>query len=75
MALNYFYFTIKSEPLVGKTLTEIESEVAKQTKKCDIVSFKTFTSDNFLPTSEEYLKRRFEFTFGINVTFTYSNSP
>ena len=30
---NLFFFTTKREPSVGKTLIEIESAVAKQTKK------------------------------------------
>ena len=32
VTLIYFFFTIKREHLVGETLIEIESTVAKQTK-------------------------------------------
>ena len=66
---------IKHEPLVGKTLIEIESAVAKQTKKYNFVFTKQFASDNFLPQSKGYLKTDFEFSFGINIKLIYSNSP
>ena len=68
VALIYFFFIIKREPLVDETLIEIESAVTKQTKKCN------FTSDNFLPPSKGYLKTHFEFSFGINTNIIYSNS-
>ena len=32
-------------------------------------------SNNFLTRSEGYWKRYFEFSFGININFIYSNSP
>ena len=65
------------EQLVGKTLIETESAVAKQ-KMCDLVSVKTFcpfkTFCNFLPPPKGYLKTCFEFRFGPNINFIYSNS-
>ena len=70
-----FFFMIKHEPLVGKTLIEIESAVAKQTKKYNFVFTKQSASDNFLPQSKGYLKTHFEFSFGINIKLIYSNSP
>ena len=42
VALIYFFFIKTREPLVSEALIEIESAVAKQKKKCDFVSFKTF---------------------------------
>ena len=74
VALIYFFFIIKHEPLLGEARIEIESVVAKQTKKCDFVS-KHSASDNFLPPSKEHLKTHFEFSFGININFICSNSP
>ena len=76
MTLIYFFFIIKREPLVDETLIEIESAVAKQTKRCDFFSFKTFCQQQFfLPPSKGYLKTHSEFSFGINIYFIYSNSP
>ena len=42
VALNHFFLIIKRKSLISETPIEIESTVAKQTKKCDFVSFKTF---------------------------------
>ena len=47
VALIYFFFIIKHEPLVGETLIEIESAVAKQTKKSNFNSFKTLPARVF----------------------------
>ena len=55
---------MKREPLVGETMIEIESAVAKQTKKVRFCFFQ-----------RGYLKTHFEFSFGININFIYSNSP
>ena len=51
--LIYFFFVIKRETLVGKTLLEIESTVAKQTK---IVRFCFF--QNILPVRAFYHRHR-----------------
>ena len=59
-------FYNKRKSLFGETLIETEFAVAKQTKKCDFVSFKTFY---------QRLKTHFEFSFGININFIYSISP
>ena len=58
-----FVFIIKSEPLVGETLVEIESTVAKQTKNCDFLCFKRF----FSPLSKGYLRIHFGFSFEISI--------
>ena len=39
MALIYFFFIIKREPLLSEILIEIEFEVAKQTKKVRVCFF------------------------------------
>ena len=70
VALIYFFFIVKCEPLNGETLIEIESAVAKQ-KKSEIC----FVSESFLPQSKGYIKKHFEFSYGINIIFIYSNSP
>ena len=71
-----FLETIESTKLIFFS-AEIESVLAKQTKRSGIlVSFKTFCQWQFLlPPSKGYLKTHFEFSFGINVNFIYSNSP
>ena len=57
VALIYFFFIIKHEPLVGETLIEIKSTVAKQTNKSLILFLsKHSAGDNFLPLSKGYLK-------------------
>ena len=75
VALRYFFFIIKREPLVGETLIEIESAVARQQKSAILFLSKHSASDNFLPPSKGYLKTHFKFSFGINIKFIYSNSP
>ena len=77
VALIFSFFIIKRESLVGETLIEIESAVAKQTNKKNAILFlsKHSASDNFLPLSKGYLKKHFEFSFGININFICSNSP
>ena len=67
------FFIRKHDPLVGETLIEIESAVAKQTKKCNFVSFKTFCQQQFFTTLKGIFKKYFEFSFGININFIYSN--
>ena len=63
---------IKREPLVGETLIEMESAVAKQTKKVHFFFLlKHSASDNFLLPSKGYLKTHFEFSFEINTNFLY----
>ena len=76
VALIYFFFIIKRQPLVGKTPIEIEPAVAKQTKKSVILFLsKHSASDNFLPPSKGYLKTYFVWSFGININFIYLNNP
>ena len=58
LALIFSFFVIKLESLVGKTLIEIESAVAKQTKKSTILFLSNQSaSDNILPPLKGYLKR------------------
>ena len=59
MALIYFFFVIKCEPLIGEILMDIESPVAKQAKKCDFVSFKTFCWRKFFITVKGIFKSTF----------------
>ena len=59
MDFMYFLFIIKQEALVGETQIEIESAVAKQTKKCDFVSFKTFCQRQFFTTAKRIFKNTF----------------
>ena len=59
VGLFYFFFIIKRELLIDKTLREIESAVAKQTKKCDFVSFKTFCQRQFFTIVKEMFKNIF----------------
>ena len=67
--------TVTFEHFVGKTLIKIESAVAEQTKKCAFFFFPKHSASGHLPPSKGYLKTRFEFSFGINISFIYSNSP
>ena len=57
-------------------MIEIEYALVKQTKKFAILFLsKHSASGKFLPSSKEYLKTHFEFSFGIEVNLIYSNSP
>ena len=53
MALIYFLFIIKREPLVGETIIESESAVAQKIKKVQISFFQ-----NALPTTIFYHRQR-----------------
>ena len=55
----YLFYIIKSEPSVGETLIDIESAEAKQTKKSDFVSFKTFCQQQFFTTIKGIFKNTF----------------
>ena len=59
MAIIYFFFIMKREPMVGEILIDIESPVAKQAKKCDFVSFKTFFRRQFFITVKGIFKSTF----------------
>ena len=61
MTLIDFFFIIKGEPLFGETLIEIKAAVA--------------FFQNILPAIIFTVKTHFEFSFGININFVYSNSP
>ena len=50
---------MKREPMVGEILIDIESPVAKQAKKCDFVSFKTFFRRQFFITVKGIFKSTF----------------
>ena len=50
---------IKCEAQFDETLIEIESAVAKETKKYDFVSFKTFCQGQFFTTVKAILKNTF----------------
>ena len=50
------FFIIKRGPLVGETLIEIESAVAKQKRKYDFVCFKTFGLRQFFSTIKVIFK-------------------
>ena len=70
--------TVTFEHFVGKTLIKIESAVAEQTKKCAFFFFfPKHSASGHLPPGylKGYLKTHFEFSFGINISFIYSNSP
>ena len=67
--------TVTFEHFVGKTLIEIESAVAEQTKKCAFFFLSKYSASGDLPSSNGYLKAHFEFSFEINTSFIYSNSP
>ena len=53
MALICFFFIIKREPLVGETLIETESALAKQTKKVQFCIF-----EKILPATIFYPRQR-----------------
>ena len=56
--------------------TDRNSIWSSQTKKSAILFLsKHSASDNFLPPSKGYTTTHFEFSFGININFIYSNSP
>ena len=59
VALIYFFFVIKPEPLVGEILMDIVSSVAKQAKKCNFVSLKTFCWRQFFITVKGVFKSTF----------------
>ena len=54
--LWFIFFIIKRGPLVGETLIEIESAVAKQKRKYDFVCFKTFGLRQFFSTIKVIFK-------------------
>ena len=66
---NLLLFIIKRKHWQTLNLQQL-----KKQKKCNFVSFKTFCQCHFLPLLKGYLKTHFEFSFGTNINFTYSNS-
>ena len=59
MVLIYFFFMIKREPLVDKTLIKNESAVTKQTKKGRFCFFQNILSETVFTTVKRIFKNTF----------------
>ena len=67
LQFKIIYMSTSVPWLVGEALVEIESAVAKQTKKVQFCFFQ-----NILPVT---IFNHRQFSFGININFIYSSSP